>query len=247
MLGVALQKCSEVLLAAFAHLAEHPSGGFVDEVVRVTEIALGDGYGRVEPIGADERQGRHYGYALLPHILAAAQAHQHIRVGLSKHIVAYNLRAREVHEVPIIDIPSVLQIEIHYLRPIGFAALEASHQSQQRAEAKLVIGAVEHGSDLVERQQVVEARYGAIDGHGDAQKAVALAIFALAALEEAAQNSHFFGLGSSFELLLPREESERRVVSHDYIFKKIISERASSCPKRSARETPRRARKVRCT
>ena len=72
-----------------------------------------------------------------------------------------------------------------------------------------MIWAVEHFGDGVERQGIVFCRDGAVVGHHDAQKLVALAIFALAALEEAAQNGYFLGSCGAAQALLPVVERER--------------------------------------
>ena len=109
-----------------------------------------------------------------------------------------NLRSRKVHEVPVVGIVGIFEIHLHNGIPsfdgcfvIRFLFcrqfLETLDEQKEAAQTNLVIAIGQQFGNLLERHVLGVFHDLARLGHFQSQELVALAIFALARLEESHQ------------------------------------------------------------
>ena len=79
--GVILKEGEQAGFVAFAHLAEHPTCGFVNKRMWVGEVFFGDFDGGLEMVASDKHQSGDDGDALFPKVFAFAEAGKDCFVG----------------------------------------------------------------------------------------------------------------------------------------------------------------------
>ena len=147
--GDALDVCTEEVAegddVAFAGLAEQPAVGFVHEVVRVGEVAVGQLEGEGGVALPDPVHGGDDGDALVPHPFRLSQAAQAVGVVRLESFAAEDLVSRQVDEVPVVDAVAVCLVKVGHGGAHGrtFGSFIMLHKDQQAAEAHLVQGAFE--------------------------------------------------------------------------------------------------------
>ena len=108
----ALQVGDQGGLVALAGFAEEPADGFVNEVVGVVKEDIGDGESIGQLSVADEGHGADDAYALLPQGFAVAgEVVEQAAVFIQQPFAQQGI-AREVYQVPVIDILGVGEVEI---------------------------------------------------------------------------------------------------------------------------------------
>ena len=210
---VSVDKRAQACHVALAGLAQHPAHGLVHQVMGVVHQQNGEAEGVVQVVVFYEGVGRYHGYAVVPKQGAGGQPVEHV-ARLVDEICADNLRRGEVNEVPVVDACRVGKVHVKYpLGLVGLGSPHLFHHYQQRTEACLVPFGVQQSAYCFKRRGLVAFGYAARKRHGQSEKAVAVAVLALARLEEAAQVA---------ALLLTAEGAQRGYyfavsVSHEYL------------------------------
>ena len=193
--------------AAFPHFAEHPSHGFVDEVVGMVEQKVSDAQGVSIFVVADEHPVGDDGNTLLPKAGAQGQTVEdgavwHAAVGEGmEQPVSENLWARHVDEIPVVGPMGMLQVEggnffssgCHFrcvlASACGQCGLHFLDEQEQTAKACLVPGGEQKVMDFGQG----DLQSGFLDHHAglgtfQPDEAVAVAVFPCAGLEKAAEH-----------------------------------------------------------
>ena len=188
---------------SLTHLAQHPARGFVDEVMGMAEQLLSD----AERVGvlmvAYELQRGDDGYALLPKVAALDLAveqtvRRHCAAGkrMEKEFTK-DIRRAQVHQVPVVGLAGVAQIElcqllslhsIAFLASMRYGLLHFLHEQQETAEPHFMPLAVKKPLDFRKADRAFcRLNNTSCLRHFQSKELFALAILPLAALEEAHQ------------------------------------------------------------
>lgn len=193
--GVSRQETTQHLCVALADLAQHPTYGFVYKVVLVRQQRECDAQGVVKLAGADERECRHYGYALFPQVIAVRQGVKRCPVGrvAVEQPVADDVGRAVVDQIPIVDLRCVREVEAgdgvaRGSVTDGAAAREvvahSPDEQQQCAEAYLVPRALEQRCYFGQRDVARDGFEHRPQGGGfEADKLVILGVLTFAAFE----------------------------------------------------------------
>ena len=189
--------------AALTHLAEHPSDRLVHQVVRVMEVAQGVAQAPVGVASLRSLPSADDAHTLPPEVGAISEVvDDRLLVGLvaesggEEDPASDNLYDREVDEVPVVGILSLLDVERDNLiafpnsgRSIDktFLALSEEHvdEDEEAAETNLVPGAMNESGHLVAGDTRGVANYLVNLRVLDAEELIAVAILPFGSLEEA--------------------------------------------------------------
>ena len=115
-----------------AHLPQHPSCSFLNQIVAVSDITLGNLHGRAGHTNPQKPPGGHNSDTLFPQVIRCRQTVQHIIFMRIRKMCPYDVWSWQIHQIPVVGIAGMTQIEIHnfqaHLR-ITSRPLKTLHQS----------------------------------------------------------------------------------------------------------------------
>ena len=158
---------------------------------------VADGVDRLGVACLDERESGNNRYPLGPKMGALGIFLEVFPISTTQKKLSYNLRSAQIHQVPIIDVGSVFQVEMikgFGLRIVGF--FHALHQEHQRQQTAFVVGVAHQAFQNcpVVLRQLATVLLGQSPRlrNGDPIEQIALTIFALSCLEKRLQDPLFF-------------------------------------------------------
>lgn len=191
---VAVEEGEELREAAvLADFAEHPAGGFVDEVVGMVEKALGDAERGGVDSRTDEAPVGHDPYPLMPEpaVHGGELVEEGYFVGVECEPVAEDFRGYHVDEVPVVSAVDDGKVVVdNHPEPAEVAALLEAvvdfYEEEKSGEAGLVVLGIEEWLDVGKlHAALVFLSQGTRERHTHPEKAVALAVLAGRRLEKA--------------------------------------------------------------
>lgn len=203
LVGVCAEEGVEGGEVYFADFAEHPAGGFVDEVVRVVEEDFGDGEGVGEIVLFDEIESAEDGDAFFPERGGVGEFVEDFAVA-SEEPLAEDAWSGDVNQVPVVYVGGVFQVEIDDgFGGGGVAGFECCFKllggDDEGSQAKFVVWRVERFFQFRKRKFEEFFCDLALLGDGEAEELVAFGVLAGAGAEEALEEGGFFGVGVGVE------------------------------------------------
>ena len=146
--AVGVEEVHQLARVPFAGFAQHPSAGFVDEVLRGIEEMGGEGKCFREVALADKGKRRDDGDSLFPEDFRGGEFPERIARAIEK-VGADDFIGRDVHEIPIVDPRSGGKIEIENgFLDGGISPLESPDQNQECQKAFLMPRRVQEPPDV---------------------------------------------------------------------------------------------------
>lgn len=178
------EEAFEERLIAFADFAEHPSGGFVNEVVPIVGEHFGDRQRVIEIVVADEVLRGDDGDAAFPERFGLRERVQTIAIAFEQ-MRADDVRCRGVDQIPVVDAMRVRDVApINLVTRHVVAALVLVNENSQREKARLVPARLQQRNQFRDRGRREFPRQRSDRWDGDPEERVAFAVLAWAALEE---------------------------------------------------------------
>lgn len=184
VVGVSLEECEERRAIALADFAEHPTAGFVDQVVRVVQESLAEGDGIFEVVVADEVQGSDDGHTSLPEDFGPSKLMEGSAWAGEEEGSEEGWGGR-IDQVPVVDAARSGKIETVGL--LGgervFFAFDLSDEDEEGEHSFFVPGRLEERVDVREWKQCEV--FGALAElrHTDAEEGISFAVVAGSGLE----------------------------------------------------------------
>ena len=178
-----------------ADLAQHPTRSFAYEVVLVVEQQVGQSQGIVEVTAANPLPGGDDGDTLFPKLWALSQTVERGMVAVFE-IAPYDLRGREVYQVPVVDTSGVGQIGVVQGRALGFVGfLELLDHAEESCHAQLVHRTMQQSGEFGKWSVEVLLGDTSCDRNGHPDENIVFAIFSLSGFEESRENFCFCRIG----------------------------------------------------
>lgn len=191
------EKITKSVYVTLAHLAQHPADSLVHQVVMMAKKGFRQPQCVVKLTRLYQPQGRNDRYALLPQIFTAGKPvkHRAISIGMQQPVADY-LRTGQIHQVPVIGLTGMAQIESSYLLTPFIRILLLSgkrfqhllHKNHKTTQTHFMPPAVQQFFKFGKRH----AAHDGLDHftrlrHFQPEKFITFAIFAFACLEKAHQ------------------------------------------------------------
>lgn len=168
---------------AFANLAQHPARRLVNQVFPVSQQMADHRHRRPELASSDEIKRRHDRHPPFPNRFRPAQPSQG-RAASIPQISPENVFRRTIHQIPIVDVPAVPQIQlVDASSAVGIGAGKPVHEDYQRQQPFLMRGRPQQLFYLPQRHVPAGPCQSAHPRHGHPDEPVAFPVFARPRLE----------------------------------------------------------------
>lgn len=193
-----IEEVAEELFAyALSGFAEHPAGGFVDEVMLVREESRRDGEYHARVSLHDKVEACQDDYTVGPEVFACDAPFDEIRPFRFREtegeIWSDNVSGGCIHQIPVIDLSDMLHVKVRKLFDREGFLLGEFYEQEHAGETFLVILALKQCLDRFQRgcTQMLFHRFPRI-GDFYTQEAVSFAVLSGTGLEKPRKEPGFF-------------------------------------------------------
>src|ERR1035437_124701 len=202
-LVVLLQKSKQRHPVLISYHAKHPAYRLVNQVVLVIEQHLCHSQCVLNVALPDQGHRGYHRDTPFPHTLRLRQSVEQLRRS-HLQMAAYNFPAREIHQVPVVDVSRIAKIEVQNLSPDGVVpTFVLCDKNLQRGGAILMFLRLQQPLQLIQTQRLVTHNF-AKHRSGDPEKYVSLAVLSYTGLEVARRSCRAFRRGRRLQLSLQR-------------------------------------------
>jgi len=178
------QECFFDSQIPFPDLAQHPTDGFMNQIVRISQQF----FGKVQSVGEmplfDVMECRHHGYPSMPKIGGPGQ---NVQPSFFPRFypAADNVLSRTVHQVPVVDITQTGKVEVVDASPLpGVSLLKLQDHNKEGQVTFFVNLRAQQVFDYLRAKITLQSRQAPEFRHPHPDKPITLTIFSWTRLEK---------------------------------------------------------------